>query len=96
MTGEAPAHTSWIARLMRDSSPPEATFARGRSGRLGCEVTSNSTASMPAAEGSSSARRVTAKRPPFIASVCMPSVTAADSACAAVRRLAESFFAAAP
>ena len=34
-TGEAFAATSWIARLMRESSPPDATLANGRSGRLG-------------------------------------------------------------
>ena len=89
-TGEALAATSWIARLTRESSPPEATFASGRSGRLACEETSNSISSAPMADGCSSEFSFTAKRPPAIASFCIAAVTALPSASAPARRFAES------
>ena len=41
--GDAPERTTSTARLMRDSSPPEATFASGPNGRPGLSLTWNST-----------------------------------------------------
>jgi hypothetical protein len=94
-TGEALAATSWMARLTRDSSPPEATLASGRSGRLGCDDTWNSMSSAPPGPASSSLFNSILKLPPAIASCCIAVVTALESDCAAVARLAESFLAAA-
>lgn len=89
------AATSCIARLTRESSPPEATFASGRSGRLGCEATSNATSSSPPAPGVSSGRSTAANLPPAIARPCIACVTSRPSACDALLRFADSFFAAA-
>jgi hypothetical protein len=93
-TGDSFAATSWIARLMRDSSPPEATFASGRSGRLGCDATSNADFLGRRAPGRSSGRR-SARSAAAIARLCIACVTSRPSACAALLRFADSFFAAA-
>ncbi|MNC54350.1 hypothetical protein D3C75_1038290 [compost metagenome] len=57
---------TWMARLMRDSSPPEATLARALRGCPGLALTSSSTCSRPL--GSSSVlvlgRSSMVKRPP--------------------------------
>ncbi|MNP53330.1 hypothetical protein D3C76_1477980 [compost metagenome] len=57
---------TWIARLIRDSSPPDATFAKAFNGWPGLALTSSSTCSSPL--GSSSlllfGRNSMVKRPP--------------------------------
>ncbi|MNF86407.1 hypothetical protein D3C84_688410 [compost metagenome] len=65
------------ARLMRDSSPPEATLPSGWIGCPGLVVTMNSTRSMPRGERLlwASGRTSMAKRPSGIASSCMLAVT---------------------
>ncbi len=60
---------------MRDSSPPEATFASGPSGCFGWLATRNSTCSLPKLAGAASFGSATSKRPPFIASSCIAWVT---------------------
>ena len=92
-TGEDFAATSCMARLTRDSSPPDATLASERSGRLGCEATSNSTCSAPEGPGSGRSLSEMANFAPAMANCCMAAVTALPSASAAALRLALSFFA---
>ena len=89
------AATSWIARLMRDSSPPEATLRerpqRQARVRRDLELDLLGARRRPAR---SSAFSATAKRPPAIASCC---IAGGDRLATAPRRralrFAESFFA---
>ncbi|MNP35474.1 hypothetical protein D3C76_1288080 [compost metagenome] len=50
---EVCAVITWIARLIRDSSPPEATLARPLSGWPGLALTSSSICSRPWGDSSS-------------------------------------------
>ncbi|MNN20098.1 hypothetical protein D3C81_1333590 [compost metagenome] len=63
---EVCAVITWIARLIRDSSPPEATLARALSGCPGLALTSSSTCSRPWGCSSSLllGRNSILKRPP--------------------------------
>ena len=79
------------ARLRRDSSPPEATFASGRSGWPGLAVTGIRSGRRRAARlGGASGLTSTWKRPPAMPSVCMRVVMSLPSRAAAARRAAES------
>src|SRR5882672_8884245 len=83
---------TWIARLMRDSSPPDATLARARGSVPGLVETRNSTSSLPVTLPSgSSERSSTSKRPPAIASSFIAALTSRPSFVAALPRSAESF-----
>ena len=82
---------TWIARLMRDSSPPDATLARLRGGTPGLAATWNSIVSRPYALPSASGSNATAKLPPCIASVCIAAVISRDSLSAAFLRAARQF-----
>ena len=90
---ESRAVMTWMARLIRDSSPPDATFASGRTGWPGLALTRNSIPSSPVAAGvsDSSGSTATSKRPPSMPRVCMLSVTASPSFFAARRRPLPSF-----
>ena len=85
---------TWIASPMRDSSPPEATLARLRSGWPAFAATRNSTASTPEAEGLQGSS-ATSKRPPAIARSCIAAAISSESRRAAGMRAAVSFAAAA-
>src|ERR1700683_2675061 len=52
------AAATWIARLMRDSSPPEATLAMLLGGWPGLALPRNSTSSLPCAPNSRSLGRL--------------------------------------
>ena len=80
---------------MRESSPPDATFASGRGAMPLCADTRNSTCSSPFELPSASAVNAISKLPPAIASVCIAAVTFSASFFAAFLRPALSFFAAA-
>ena len=60
---------------MRDSSPPDATFASGRGAMPLWAETRNSICSSPCAVPSASALNAISKLPPAIASVCIAAVT---------------------
>ncbi|MNC85211.1 hypothetical protein D3C83_08000 [compost metagenome] len=87
--------TVWIARLSRDSSPPEATFDSGCGAMPLCVETRNSTCSNPCWPGSSSGFSATAKTPPAMARVCIASATCSESFRAAFLRATDSRFASA-
>ena len=74
--GALPAAITWTARLMRDNSPPEATFARLFGGWPGLALTRNSISSLPAAENSpSEGVTVMTNLPPDMPSACIKAET---------------------
>ena len=83
------AAATCTARLMRDSSPPEATLARLLGACPGFALTRNSMSSLPCAPNSASLGvTLTANRPPAMPSACMSWVMCRPSWSAALLRAA--------
>jgi hypothetical protein len=79
-----------MASAIRDSSPPDATFASGRGVLPACPATRNSADSRPNDWGASCGVSATSKRPPAMPSCCNACVTVFSRRGAALRRAAET------
>ena len=92
-TGSAPANTTSMASMTRESSPPEAPLCTGRGGAPGWGASSSATSSMPSAPGSLGVAVDREGRPCalFMASPASSAPTSAANPSAAARRPADTW-----
>ena len=87
-TGSAPANTTSMASMTRDSSPPEAPLCSGSGGAPGCAASLISTSSAPYGPGSSSSASTAVSDACGMASSVSSAVTSAANRSAACERIA--------